>query len=93
MTFSDDSDLKVYSVREILEAQPPQPQYWDVDLERLEIRHRETGYGVDLERCTDAESVLHWLFHLCRKTWMTGDAFQELVSIFKTPQVKERTNV
>jgi len=38
-------------------------------------------YKIDLSRCDTAERLLHWIWHLTEKTWMTNDVMRRFIEI------------
>ncbi|UIL51569.1 hypothetical protein LZU96_15225 [Pantoea agglomerans] len=38
-------------------------------------------YGVPLNECATAERILHWVWHLAEKTWMTQDISRKFIEI------------
>ena len=49
---------------------------WRYDVKRLVLEYYEDtgkfGYEVDLERCSNKDEVLDWIFHLDEKNWCGG---------------------
>lgn len=38
-------------------------------------------YTIELSRCDTAEKLLHWIWHLTEKSWMTNDVMRRFVEI------------
>lgn len=38
-------------------------------------------YNISLDRCDSAEKLLHWVWHLTEKTWMTNDVMRRFISL------------
>lgn len=38
-------------------------------------------YNIDLNRCDTAEKLLHWIWHLTEKSWMTNDVMREFIEV------------
>ena len=41
----------------------------------------EYEYNIDLQRCNTPEKLLHWIWHLTEKTWMTNDVMRRFIQI------------
>ena len=60
---------------------------WEFDAEALSlVLHEDTTggrkariYEVDLERCSSAQEVLDWIFHITKKRWATDTVVAGLV--------------
>lgn len=38
-------------------------------------------YNIGLNRCDTAEKLLHWIWHLTEKSWMTKDTMREFIEV------------
>lgn len=38
-------------------------------------------YNIELSRCNTAEKLLHWVWHLTEKTWMTNDVMRRFIEV------------
>ena len=38
-------------------------------------------YNIALSRCDTAEKLLHWVWHLTEKTWMTNDVMRRFIEV------------
>ena len=80
--------MQIYTVEEFIKLKIPRPRHghkwgrWMLDAKSLTLQHFREGhwdYEVDLERCTDAPSILDWILQSARKSWTTPDDIGNLV--------------
>ena len=38
-------------------------------------------YNIALSRCDTAEKLLHWVWHLTEKTWITNDVMRRFIEV------------
>lgn len=38
-------------------------------------------YNIELSRCNTPEKLLHWVWHLTEKTWMTNDVMRRFIEV------------
>lgn len=38
-------------------------------------------YNIAINRCDTAEKLLHWVWHLCEKTWMTPEILRYFIEV------------
>lgn len=38
-------------------------------------------YDIDLTSCDTAEKLLHWVWHLTEKTWMTNNVMRRFIDV------------
>lgn len=38
-------------------------------------------YNIALNRCDSAEKLLHWIWHLTEKTWMTNEVMRRFIEL------------
>lgn len=39
------------------------------------------GYSIELNRCDTHDKILHWVSHLCEKTWITPDVLRDFIRV------------
>lgn len=38
-------------------------------------------YNIELSRCNTPAKLLHWIWHLTEKTWMTNDVMRRFIEV------------
>lgn len=41
----------------------------------------EYEYNIPLSACDTAEKILHWVWHLTEKTWMTNEVMRRFIEV------------
>lgn len=45
------------------------------------VIHVVNEYPIALSRCNTPEKLLHWVWHLTEKTWMTNDVLRRFIEL------------